>query len=171
MKKLTTRQLMLATLFATISLIFTRFFATYLVVLGSNSVRISLGNLPLYLAGLLLGPLAGGLAGIGADLMGMLFFPSGAYFPGFTLTACLSAVIPALLKKKMKSEIKWPQICGILMITETICSVGLNTLWLHILYGIPYFPLLPPRILVTAIMVAVNTLLLAPLYRRLKREM
>lgn len=170
MKKLTTKQLLLATLFATFSLILTRFFATYLMVLGSTSVRISLGNVPLFLAGFLLGPLAGGLAGAGADLMGMLFFPSpaGAYFPGFTLTACLSGVLPAILKKWIGGNMKWKNVFAILLITEVICSVFLNTLWVSILYGVPFNLVILPRTLVTIGMSVIYAGVITPLYRRLK---
>lgn len=171
MKKLTTKQLLLATLFATLSLIFTRFFATYLVVLGSNTVRISAGSIPLFLAGLLLGPVAGGLAGIGADLMGMLFFPAGPYFPGFTVTAFLSGVLPALLKKPLGGSMSWKNIFAILFVTELVCSVLLNTLWLTILYGTPYAALLLPRAMVTAGMLCLYTLIVTPLYRRLNQEL
>ena len=42
------------------------------------------------------GPLSAGVAYALGDLLGMMIFPNGSYFPGFTLTAFLTGVIYGL---------------------------------------------------------------------------
>ncbi|WP_206459737.1 folate family ECF transporter S component [Anaerovorax sp. IOR16] len=169
-KKLTTKNLLLITLFATISIVLTRFLAFYLPFLGFNSVRISLGNIPLMLAGFLLGPLSGAITGILSDLIGATLFPAGPYFPGFTLTACLTGFLPGLLKSIIGGQMKWKNVLLITLLTEGVCSIGLNTLWLSILFGTSYLALLFPRVPVTILMTIVYSLLVTILYHRLRKE-
>ncbi len=170
-KNLTTKNLLLITLFATISIILTRFLAFYLPFLGFNSVRISLGNIPLILSGFLLGPFCGAITGVLADLLGATLFPSGAYFPGFTLSACLTGLLAGLLKPLIGGKMRWINILCITLLTEAVCSIGLTTLWLSIVYGTSYFALLLPRILVTIVMVFVYSSFTSVLYQRLKKQM
>ena len=72
--KINTKKILLLALFAAISIIFTRFLSFYLPIIAVNSVRISLGNIPIALAGLLLGPFAGAATGIVADVVGTTMF-------------------------------------------------------------------------------------------------
>jgi len=169
-KKLTTQHLLLSTLFATISIILTRFLGFYLPFLGFNSVRISLGNIPLILSSFLLGPFAGSITGILADLIGATIFPAGAYFPGFTLSSCLTGLLPGLLKPILGGKMKWKNVLLITLITETVCSIGLITLWLSIIYGTSYFALLLPRIPVTILMTFAYSSLVTLLYQRLRKQ-
>lgn len=169
-KKLTTKNLLLITLLATISILLTRFLAFYLPFLGFNSVRISLGNIPLMLSGFLLGPISGAITGVLADLIGATLFPAGPYFPGFTLTACMTGLLAGLLKPLLGGQMKWKNILLITLLTEAICSIGFNTLWLSILYGTSYLALLLPRIPVTIVMTAVYSCLVTLLYHRLRKQ-
>jgi ECF transporter S component (folate family) len=60
-----------------------------LVQIAFVEKQMNLGFLPIAVAGYLLGPVGGMLvAGLG-DILGTLIFGTGAYFPGFTLTALL----------------------------------------------------------------------------------
>jgi ECF transporter S component (folate family) len=71
-------------------------------------LRFSLGYLTIILAGLLFGPVYGGIAGIAQDLIGFFLFGSGAAFQiGYTLNAMLYGLIPGLLfLKTWKNEDK-----------------------------------------------------------------
>ena len=53
-------------------------------------VKIGFGFVPVMFAGALYGAGGGALAGALSDVVGALLFPSGSYFPGYTLTAALS---------------------------------------------------------------------------------
>ncbi|MFA7484183.1 MAG: folate family ECF transporter S component [Vulcanimicrobiota bacterium] len=52
---------------------------------------------PLLLGGMLVGPRTGFAVGCLTDLLGFAFRPTGPFFPGFTLTQGLTAMIPGLL--------------------------------------------------------------------------
>ncbi len=56
-------------------------------------------GLPLLLAGLLVGPRTGFAIGCLTDLLGFALRPAGWFFPGFTLTQGLTAMIPGLLTR------------------------------------------------------------------------
>jgi Protein of unknown function (DUF1393). len=168
--KLSTKNILLLALFAAISIIFTRFLSFYLPIVTVNSVRISLGNIPIILAGLLLGPFAGAATGIVADIIGATMFSAFGYFPGFTLSACLVGFLPGVLKHRFKDPSKLSSILIIVYITELITSIGLNTLWLSIMTNMNYFILMVPRAGITILMAFLYSWIIFVLYKRLQRE-
>ena len=46
------------------------------------------------------------------------------------------------------------------LLVNVLVNIGLNTLWLHLLYGTPYLVLLPPRVLKNALLYPVEVALL-----------
>ena len=93
---------------------------------------------PLLLGGLLVGPRTGFAVGCIADLLGFMVRPTGPFFPGFTLTQGLTALIPALFARKVdpltwrrsKTEEKevglvgaYLRLLGIFGVTQAITSV------------------------------------------------
>ncbi|EOD01342.1 folate family ECF transporter S component [Caldisalinibacter kiritimatiensis] len=91
---------------------------------GLPALRLSFFEIPIIIAGMLFGPLAGGLCGIIADLLGFLLFPKGAFFPGFTLSAALWGVIPGIIFKFMKSQNKKFNYSIVNVITTLILAAG-----------------------------------------------
>lgn len=117
-------------------------------------VRISFGFLPLALIGILYGPWVGGVCGVISDFIGLALFPSGPYFPGFTLTVFLSGFTYGfLLYNNQKS---WQRILLANIIVCLLLNLALNTLWLSILMGKGYLALLPPRIIKSVAMIPVQ---------------
>jgi len=167
-RKSTTRNILLLALFAAISIILTRFLSFYLPILAVNTVRISLGNVPIILAGLILGPFAGAATGIVADVIGATMFSALGYFPGFTLSAALVGFLPGILKRYYTTG-KYSNILIIVFITELITSMGLNTLWVSILSGANYFVLLIPRVGITLIMMLLYSWIIYILLKRLNK--
>lgn len=90
---LSLRKLAVLALFTALGVLFTRIFS---FTLGSGSLRIGLGPLPIMLVGVLLGPGSGLTCGLVADVLGFLLFPSGTFHPGFTLAAGLEGCLPGL---------------------------------------------------------------------------
>lgn len=79
-----------------LEIILTRF----LSVDVAGIARIGFGFIPVAMVAIMYGPwFAGGAYALG-DILGMLIFPKGAYFPGFTLTACLTGIIFGLILYK-----------------------------------------------------------------------
>ena len=142
------QSLVFSALLVATSIIFTRFLG---FIAFGGAVRISFGNLPIALAGALLGPFWGGMTGLAADLLGATLFPQGGFFPGFTLTSVLTGVIPGIILYSRKPSIKLIALSSI--ISAVLCSLILNTFWLTILLKKGFLVLLPTRI-VSALTIA-----------------
>ena len=67
----------ISALFIAISIVLTRFFV---FPYGPTFFRLTLGNVPIILGGILMGPIYGALIGFGADIVGATLFPSGNFF-------------------------------------------------------------------------------------------
>lgn len=166
MKKLGTRKLVLMALLVAISIILARFFVFYL----TSTIRISFGSVPIILAGLLLGPVAGGITGAVADILGATLFSPLGYYPPLTLPAILVGVIPALLKPYFLKEMKFYRMLLLVFVTKIVTSIGLTTLLLSRLYGNPFLAILFPRVPVSLLIAAVEAILVFVLYKRLHKE-
>lgn len=135
------------------------------------NLKIGLSFIPVVLGAMLYGPLGGAVvAGLG-DLVGALLFPIGPYFPGFTATALLTGLVFGFFLQKSQKPL------GVVLsvaINQLILSLLLNSFWISVLYGSPYFPLLGTRLLQCAVLIPVQIVLilaLAPALRRLKTEL
>ena len=114
------------------------------------NMRIGFSFVALAISGMLYGPLAAGLVGAIGDILGMMLFPTGPYFPGFTLTAFLTgAVFGLFLHKKQDKK----RTIGAVAVNQIALSLFLQTLWISITYGAPYKALLPTRLTQCLIMI------------------
>ncbi|NLK07720.1 MAG: folate family ECF transporter S component [Firmicutes bacterium] len=158
--RVTTRQMTTIGLLVGISVVFTRFLSPMLPIFGIQGLRIGFGPLPIMLAGLLMGPLAGGITGALADFIGGILFPAGPYFPGFTLSsATWGFLLPLLLRLFPEAKQRfWPLVAGVL-VTSMVVS-GLNTLWLTIMFERAFWVLLPTRLLTSLVQVPIHALIL-----------
>ncbi|MGI6527893.1 MAG: folate family ECF transporter S component [Caldicoprobacterales bacterium] len=150
-----TKKVAFSGMFIALSIVFTRFFSYMVVIGGAQTVRLSFGDLPLILSGIVLGPFYGGLTGALADLIGFPFNPQGSYFPGFTLTAALSGLLPGLMGILLKRKWSWMSLTIAISITMIITSLILNTYWLKMMMGQAFAVLLPPRIIAVAFLMPV----------------
>ena len=130
------------------------------------NLKIGFSFVPVALAGMLFGPLAGGIVGALGDFLGAVLFPIGPYFPGFTLTAFLTGVVFGLFLRKKRTALP---VLGAVAINQLLLSLLLNTLWISILYGSPYGPLLATRVVQCAILAPVQFVVLLLLGRVLDK--
>lgn len=150
-----TRVLVFMGLLLVIQMILTRPFA---VIFIPDVVRIGFSFIPLSLSAMLFGPVMAGLQGVAEDLLGMLLFPQGPYFPGFTLSAFLGgAVYGLMLYGRPKSPVRI--FLAVLMVTVFV-DLGLNTLWLTILYHRAAVAILGTRLLGAAVMLPVKVVMI-----------
>lgn len=163
--KLTTKKLVIISLFAAIAIVL-RLFVFYPV----PTIKLTLEHVPVILSGLLFGPFAGAITGFVYDLVGANLIPGGTYFPGITFSAMLVGLIPALLKGKLLRKGSFLNILSIVLITEIIASMLFNTYWLSILYGAPFTALLLPRVITYLCMSFVYATIIYFLYGRLKKQ-
>ena len=125
-------------------------------------MKIGFAFVPVVIAAMLLGPVKAGIVGGLADLLGAVLFPIGAYFPGFTLTAFLMGLVFGLFLHREATILR---ILGAVGINQLLLGLLLNTLWISILYGAPYAPLLATRLTQCAILIPVQILSIAILWR------
>ena len=78
--------------------------------------------LPLILSGLILGPKAGFWVGALSDILGYFLYPSGPYFPLFTLTQALTGALPAwFLGGSGNGAPSWRRLCAVQTIFRGAC--------------------------------------------------
>lgn len=124
-------------------------------------MKISLGFVPVAIAGMLFGPLYGGMVAAVADFLGAILFPIGPYFPGFTLTAFLTgAIYGVFLYQKEKS---WVRIIFAILIIALVLNLGLNTFWIMVITGKGYLALLPARLMQNFLMIPTQILVVKAL--------
>jgi len=136
-------------LFIALQVILTRFLSIQTPIL-----RIGFSFIPISLCSIVLGPALGGITAGISDIVGMMIFPHGAYFPGFTLSALLSGVIYGLALYKKPNTIIRVAI-SVLLVT-IIVDLGLNTLWLSMITGKATIVLIYPRLIKSAIMMPIQ---------------
>ncbi|MCG8501486.1 MAG: folate family ECF transporter S component [Firmicutes bacterium] len=145
-------------------LIATEIVLTRYCAIQTDIVRIGFGFIPIVLSAMLFGPVIGGTTAMLADILGMMIFPRGAYFPGFTFSALVGGVIYGLvLYNKPKTVLRI--FLAVLLVT-VIRDLGLNTLWLSILSHKAVNIIMVPRILKSLFMLVVQVLIIPVVWRR-----
>ena len=158
MPRFSTRTLTSMALLIALEIVLSRFLS-----ISAWNTKIGFAFVPVVIAAILLGPLYAGIVGALADFLGAILFPIGTYFPGFTLTAFLMGLCYGLFLYRSQS---FPRILGAVAVHQLILSLLLNTLWISLLYGSPFGPLLVSRLPQCAILAAVQ-LVVIPLIARL----
>jgi len=133
----------------------------------TESVKISLAHLALAPTAMLFGPVVAGIQGALSDFLSYLLKPTGPYFPGFTLTALLGGVIYGLLLYRTDRKL-WQIILARLLIVVFV-NIGLNTVFLAMLYGPAQWAALPLRAMKNALQLPVDCVLLAAVCRTVTR--
>ena len=116
-------------------------------------IKIGFSFVPIVAAAALYGPIAGGLVGAIGDVISAMLFPVGPFFPGFTVTAFLTGAVFGLFLYKKESALN--AVLSVL-VTQAVISQFINTYFISVLYGNPYWPLFVTRLAQTAAMSAVQ---------------
>ena len=160
-QKFTTRTLTTLAMLIAIEVILSRFLS-----INAWNIKIGFGFVPVLIAAILYGPLAGGLVGALSDFIGAVLFPIGTYFPGFTLTSFLTGFVFGLFLNKKQG---WLQGLAAVGINQFILGLFLNTFWISVLYGSPYVPLLATRVFQSILLSVVQLIciqLIVPILNR-----
>lgn len=152
MQKNNTKRLVHVALLIAVEIVLSRFCS-----INTPIVRISLGFIPIAMVGMLYGPIWAGLAAAIGDIIGAVLVPTGAYFPGFTLTAFATGFTYGIL---LKDQDSWLRIILAVAIVSIALNLCLDTLWLYILTGQGYMALLPTRVVKCVIMTPVQVVVL-----------
>ena len=146
------------------------------VVLGrlsiqfTQEVRVSVfGFLPIALAGMLMGPLYGGLVGAAGDVLNFALFTHvyGPYFPGYTVTALLSGLWYGFVLQGKKCG--WLRAIVCIVPVIVIGEMGLNSVWTYKMYPKTFWVKLPIRLLTNALECPIKIALLMGMSKLLDR--
>jgi ECF transporter S component (folate family) len=101
-----TRKITTAAFFTSIAIILTRFFGIVVPLGGYPSLSLDFGSVPITMAGIILGPIFGGIVGFSSDMIGFFIVNNrgGVFHYGFLLNAVLTGVIPGLIYKYLKNK-------------------------------------------------------------------
>ena len=130
-------------------------------------IEIRFAMLPIALAGSLFGPVVGGIVGMIADVGGYIVKPTGPFFPGFTITSLISGVIFGIFLYRQKPGAQ--HILASQIVYTLVCGILLNSLWLSMLYGNGFIPVLTARLVKEMVMIPINTLMLATIMEPVRR--
>ena len=139
---------------------------TRVLVIDLGAYRISVGSVTTILAGLWLGPIAGGVCGLCADIIGC-FMKGYAVNPFITVAAILWGVLPALARPLLANKKKTGKtvvICISIVITAILSSLVLTTAGLVIMLGYNFYAIMPGRLVQFAIMIPIYCVLTCLLY-------
>lgn len=142
------------------------------VILGFFKIPISqvseirLQFLPVAAEGILFGPLYGGILGGMSDILCYIVRPTGAFFPGFTVSAIIQGIIYGLILRKNQSL---GRIITASAIDTVIVSLILNPIWLMILYGNSFIVVFAGRIIKVLVMFPINTVLIIVISKLISR--
>ena len=120
--------------------------------------------LPIAIIAMLHGPLLAGVSAAVADVVGFFLFPGPwPFFPGFTLSAFVTgAVFGVFLYQNKKSwgisahAESWLRVVISVLAITAVVRLGLNILWLSMMWGDAFLVLLPPRIIGALAMVPIQ---------------
>lgn len=168
------RSIAITGLLIALSVILTRFASFRLAIGGIEGIRVGIGSLPNMMAGILLGPWFGLMAGAFSDILGMVLSPMGSYMPHFTLTSALLGTIPGIVFRALNRGKKHSEpslfhlgvsvACGVVVV-----SWGLTPYFLNSLFGLDYRVIMPVRLVEGIITIAAYPVALKTIYSPVAR--
>lgn len=160
--KLTTRAITTLGLLVALEIVLARFCS-----IQAWNFRIGFSFLPIVMAAISFGPIPAGIAATVADVLGAVLFPTtGAYFPGFTLTAFLTGALFGLCLHRRQTA---GRILAAVVLNQLLLSLLLNTAWLSIMYRSPFLPLMTTRIFQCAVLGPIQFISIGALTRLVNR--
>ena len=131
---------------------------SFLKIPITSLIELRFNSLPVAICGCFFGPVAGGIVGALADILGYLVRPTGPFFPGFTITSALTGVIYGLLL--YRKDLTLPRLAVAEGLQTIVISMLLNSVCLAILYGNGFPVVFTARIVKNLVMYPVNLALL-----------
>jgi ECF transporter S component (folate family) len=146
------KKVVLAGLLLAILIVFERY-----ISIDFQFLRLSFAYVPRILVGAFLGPVWGALIGVAGDLLGMLLMPKASFFAGFTLSALLRGIIYGALLYNRPDHKSYliRLVIGVLM-AQLLISVGLDTLWLSILYKRAFVVAIATRVIPNLVQIPIQ---------------
>lgn len=154
MKTHTTRTLVSLALLCAMEIVLARFCVIWI----TNSIKITFEAIPILLAGLLFGPLAGALVGTASDILGACFLSGLGWMPALTVTPILLGLFPGLLRPILVKRVTLPRLFAVTTPGFLLGSMIWTTCWLSFLYGTPVLTLLLARVPLYCVIAVLDTM-------------
>ena len=161
MKKLNTRMITAIGALVAMEVVLSRFLS-----INAPSVKIGFAFVPCALCAVIFGLGPTVILEVLADLLGATLFPSGSFFPGFTVTAALRGLTYGLLLSKKQTPAR---ILICVLINQLVLGLCVNTLWISILYGSSFTALLVTRVVQCAVLIPVEFVVITAIVKFGKR--
>lgn len=161
MKKLNTRMITVIGLLVAIEVVLSRFLS-----INAPSFKIGFAFVPCALCAMLFGLGPTVILEVLADLLGATLFPSGSFFPGFTLTAALRGLSYGLLLGKKQTPAR---ILLCVLFNQLVLGLCVNTLWISILYGSSFGALMLTRVVQCLVLIPVEFVVITAISKFGKR--
>ena len=120
-------------------------------------IRVGFSFLPNVIIDFLYGPVVGGIFGGVMDIVKYIMNPTGPFFPGFTISAIVGAVIYGIILYRQKVTIL--RVFMAQLLVKVVVNLMLNTVWLVMLYGYGLAAILLGRIISNAVMLPIDTVI------------
>lgn len=157
---MTTKTLTYCALLAALSVALARLFG----LMPNEYSRFSIESVPVFLAGALFGPVAGGLVGFVADFVGCLFSGYG-YNPMFCLPPILYGVCGGLFRYFLAQKVSFLRILLAYAVPVVFGSILWQSFALDFVYGLGFVVMLSSRSVQFAITLVINTVIVNLLFR------
>ena len=168
MKKISTRALTQVALLVALTILFNGPLSIQAPIVRT----LNFSFLPIAIIAMLHGPVLGGISAGVADVLGFFLFPGPwPFFPGFTVSAIVTGAVFGLFLYKNGSwnltgkpsglshnTEMWIRVTLSVVVLTVIVRLGLNILWLSIMWGDGFLVLLPPRIVGALLMIPIQVL-------------
>ena len=165
-KRLSVRTLVILAALVALNVVLTRFLS-----IQAWNVRVGFSFLTIVAAAVFYGPVEAACVGALGDLVGAVLFPSGPYFPGFTLTAALTGLVYGFFLSK--DRVKPLRTVAAVAIVQFLLGMLLNSFWISLLYGKGFLALLPTRAAQAVLLFIVQSVLIqaseAALFKRVRQ--
>ena len=126
------RNMAVMAMFTAISVVLARFAGVQV----SENLRISFECVPIILTGIWVGPMAGGLVGALADIIGTFLSGYGTYFPLLTVAPVLMGVLPGLMARYLfRNELNFAKLAAVVIVSEILANLLYNSFALTLYYS------------------------------------
>jgi dihydrofolate synthase/folylpolyglutamate synthase len=167
LKRITPKRLSLMAMLVALQVVLSKFLMLQL----TDSIRLSIDSVPIILAGVWFGPVAGGVVGALADTLGTLLFPTaGAYYPLLTIAYFLIGVVSGLFSVVVRNRSAAFRALVCVVPAELAGSLLFKSFALATLYGLSFGTMLTARALPVFAVMVVNTLIVGLLDRLLGNQ-
>jgi len=138
--------------------------ARFLAVAPSESVRFSFESVPIFLSGVLFGPIAGAMVGFCSDFLGCLFSPYG-FNPLLSFPPVLYGIFGGIFQCFLAKKVSFFRILLSLLPPVVLGSILVQSFVLNYLYGSGFLVLLSARSIQFAVVLVLDALLIRILFK------